>query len=67
MYKNLNESINTYKDKFQINLIKSALTDFKKDVENTPKDYVNKIEQDSKIIDIVEHILYFNEKNQKGQ
>ena len=67
MYKNLNESINTYKDKFQINLIKSALTDLKKDVENTPKDYVNKIEEDSKIIDIVEHILYFNEENQKGQ
>ena len=30
MYKNLNESINTDKNKLQVNLIKSALTDLKK-------------------------------------
>ena len=32
-----------------------------------PKDNVNKIEVNNKIIDIVEHILYFNEGNQKEQ
>ena len=32
-----------------------------------PKENVNKIEEKNKIIDIVEHILYFNEENQKGQ
>ena len=67
VYKNLNELINTDANKVQANSIKSALTDFKKDTENRPKDIANKIEENSKIIDIVEHILYFNEKNQKGQ
>ena len=32
-----------------------------------PKDNVNQIEKNNKIIHIVEHILYFNEENQKGQ
>ena len=65
MYKNLNDSINTERNKIQTESIKNAFTDFKKDTENTPKDNANKIEE-KKIIDIVEHILYFNEENQQG-
>ena len=67
MYKNLNELINTDANKAQANSIKSALTDLKKDTENRLKDNANKIEENNKIIDIVEHNLYFNEKNQKVQ
>ena len=67
MYKNLNESINTEINKIQTELIKDALTNFKKDTENMSKDNANKIEENNKVIDIVEHILYFNEENQKGQ
>ena len=66
MYKYLNKSINTERNKIQIKPIKNALTDLKKDVENKPKDNVNKIEVNNKIIDIVEHIFCFNEGNQKG-
>ena len=66
MYKYLNKSINTERNKIQTKPIKNALTDLKKDVENKPKDNANKIEVNNKIIDIVEHIFYFNEGNQKG-
>ena len=57
MYKNLNKSINTDKNKIEVNLIKNALTNLKKDTENTPKENANKIKEINKIIDIVEHIL----------
>ena len=67
MYKNLNKSINTERNKIQTKLIKNALIDLKRDVENMPKDNANKIEENNKIIDIIEHILYFNEESQKGQ
>ena len=66
MYKNLNKSINTDKNKIEVNLIKNALTNLKKDTENTPKENANKIKEINKIIDIVEHILNFNEENQQG-
>ena len=66
MYKNLNDSINTERNKIQTESIKNAFTNFKKDTENTPKDNANKTEENKKIIDIVEHILYFNEENQQG-
>ena len=65
MYKNLNESINTERNKIQTESIKNALTILKKDTENTTKNNANKTEENKKIIDIVEHILYFNEKNQQ--
>ena len=69
MYKVLNETKITGTNKIQVYLIKSALTDLKKDTENTPKYDVNKIEENNKVIDIVEHILYFNDqdKDQQGQ
>ena len=63
----MNESINTEINKIQTELIKDALTNFKKDTENMSQDNANKIEENNKVIDIVEHILYFNEENQKGQ
>ena len=66
MYKNLNESINTERNKIQTESIKNELTILKKDTENTTKNNTNKTEENKKIIDIVEHILHFNEKNQQG-
>ena len=67
MYKTLNKSINTDKNKIQVNLSKIESTDSKKDFENTAKDNVNKIKENIKINDIVQHILYLNEENKKGQ
>ena len=66
MYKNLNKSINIEKNKIQTELINNALINLKKDTENTPKDNTNKIEENNRIIDIVEHILYSNEENQES-
>ena len=69
MYKVLNETKNKERNKTQVDLIKSALTDLKKDTENTSKGDVNKIEENDKVMDIVEHIIYFNnqDKDQQGQ
>ena len=44
----------------QVKLIKSDLIDLKKDIGNTSKDDVNKIEEMNKIADIVEFILDSN-------
>ena len=65
----MNETKNTERNKTQVDLIKSALTDLKKDTENTSKGDVNKIEENDKVMDIVEHIIYFNDqdKDQEGQ
>ena len=66
MYKNLNKSIKIEKNKIQTELINNALINLKKDTENTPKDNTNKIEENNRIIDILEHILYSNEENQES-
>ena len=66
LHKNLNESINTERNKIQTESINNALTNLKKDTENTPKSNANKIEENNKIIDKVEYILNFNEENQQG-
>ena len=39
----------------------------KKVIENVPEDKSFKIEENEKIINIVERILYFNQQNQAGQ
>ena len=44
MYKKLNETENIERHNIRIKLIKSSLIDFKKDIGNTSKDDVNKIE-----------------------
>ena len=39
----------------------------KKDIENVPENRKFMIKEKEKIIDIVEHILYFNQLDQSGQ
>ena len=51
----------------RVELIKSELIDLKKDIGNTSKDDVNKIEEMNKIADIVELILNFNNDDQQGK
>ena len=67
MYNTLSDTKNTEKHNIQVNLIKSGLIDLQKDIENTSKDDVNKIEEMNKIADIVELILYFNNDDKSGQ
>ena len=65
MYDSLSDTKNTERHNIQVNLIKSSLIDLKKDIGNTSKDDVNKIEEMNKIADIVEHILEFNNDDQQ--
>ena len=67
MYNTLSDTKNTEKHNIQVNLIKSGLIDLQKDIGNTSKDDVNKIEEMNKIADIAELILYFNNNDQHGQ
>ena len=64
MYKYLKRQ-QTQKE-IQTESIKNTLTNLRKDAENAPKDNANKIKENNKIIDIVEHILCLNEENQQG-
>ena len=48
-------------------LIKLVLNKMKKVIENVPGNKTFKIEENEKIINIVERILYFNQQNQSGQ
>ena len=51
----------------RVKLIKSGLINLKKDIGNTSKDNVNKIEKMNKIADIAEFILNFNNDDQQGK
>ena len=54
--------------KFQVNSVKETLAKLKRETENTPKNEIYKIEENNKIIDIVEPILYLDaEIQQQGQ
>ena len=63
---NLNSTKNTHRNKIQVNLIESALTDLKNKIKNTSK-IENSIEKPDKIVNILEKILDFNNQNQTGQ
>ena len=67
MYNDFSDTKYTESRNIKVNLIKSGLIDLKKDIGNTYKDDVNKIEEMNKIADIVKLILYFNNDDQEGQ
>ena len=67
MYNILSNTKNTEKHNSLVNLIKISLIDLKKDIQNTSKDNVYKIEGMNKIADIAELVLYFNNDDHYGQ
>ena len=67
MHKVPNETKNLDRNKDQLNIIKSALADLRKDTENTSKDDVNEIKEKNEITSIVERILYSHDKRQDEQ
>ena len=67
MYNAFSDTKNTEKHNIEVNLIKSGLIKLKKDIGNTSKDDVNKIEEMNKIADIAKLILRFNNDDQQGQ
>ena len=66
MYKKLRETEST-RNENRVYLIKPVLNQMKKVIENVPENKIFKIEENEKIIDIVERILYFNQLNQEGK
>ena len=50
----------------RVYLIKEALNKMKKNIENVPENKTFMIEGNEKIIDIIEHILYFNQLDHSG-
>ena len=67
MYKALNETKSLEKNKAKVNLIENSLVNLMVVLKDTPKSDANKIAGNNKVVDIVERILYFNNKNKKRQ
>ena len=66
MYKKLSETKGAMIE-VRVDSIKKVLSKLKIIIEYAPKDDAFKIEENEKIVDIVERILYFNQLNQSGQ
>ena len=66
MYKKLHETEGK-KNEDQVYLIKKVLNRMKKTIEKVPEDRKSMIEENEKMINIVEHILYFNKLEQNGE
>ena len=66
MYKKLRET-DGERNEDQVYVIKKMLNKMKELIENVPENKTFKIEENQKIINIVQRILYFNQLNQSGQ
>ena len=66
MYKKLRKTEGEWSEK-RVFLIREVLNKMKKVIENVPGDRKFKIEENKKINNIVERILYFNQPNQSGK
>ena len=66
MYKKISKTKNAKVDKTRVNFIEKVLTRLKNPIKSIPNDGVFKIEENEKIIDIVERIEVNNEI-QSGQ
>ena len=66
MYKKLHEAEGK-RNEDRVYLIKLVLNKMKIVSENVPENKTFKIEENEKIINIVERILYFNQLDQSGQ
>ena len=66
MYKKLSKTKDAVNE-FRGYSIKKVLSNLKRIIEHTPKDDAAKIEEEEKIIDIVERVLELTNKTQSGQ
>ena len=67
MYKKLIETEEVEMNKIRVVLFKKILSKLQRTVDYVSRDNTFKIEENEKIIDIVEHILELNNKIQSGQ
>ena len=65
MYKNLNETIESEENETQVNAIKNNLANLMELIKNSPTSDANKIINRNNMQKIIEHILEFNEQEQK--
>ena len=66
MYKKLSETEGAG-NQVRVDSVKRILSKLQRIINYTPKDNAFKIEENEKIIDIVERILYFNQLNYSGK
>ena len=66
MYKKLSETEGAV-NQVWVDSVKRILSKLQRIINYTPKDNAFKIEENEKIIDIVERILYFNQLNHSGK
>ena len=66
LYKKLSETKGAVNE-VRVDSIKNVLSKLQRIIDYTPKDDAAKIEENEKIIDIVERILEFNNKIQSGE
>ena len=67
MYKKLNETVNTELNQMKVDNIRKILIKLQKIVDYETKDKTYKVEENEKIISIVNRILVFNQQNQQGK
>ena len=67
MYKKLSETENAETNKTKVDSIKKILSKLQKTIDYVPKDNACKIEENEKVIEIVEKIQKFNNKIQSRQ
>ena len=63
MYKALKKTKNSEENKAQVNIIENRLANLIEVLKSSPTSDVKKIKNKNNIVEIVEHILYFNQLN----
>ena len=68
MYETLNKTKNSEENKAQVNIIENRLANLIEVLKSSPTSNVKKkIKNRNNLLEIVEHILYFNQLNQLGK
>ena len=64
MYKNLNKTTGSEENKAQVKAIKDRLANLMEAFESSPTSYGKRIRSRNRMLEIVEHIVEFNQLNQ---
>ena len=67
LYKNLNKTIGSQENKARSNVIKDKLANLMEAFKSSPTSNAKRITNRNHMLEIVEHILEFNQLNQSGQ
>ena len=67
MYRALNETTGSEENKTQVSTIENKLVNLMEVLKSSPTSDAKKIKNRNHMLEICEHILYFNQLNQSGQ